>query len=123
MAEPAPGGGVILIAGTVEVDPARRDEALAAAQPLLEPTRAQPGCEAYEWSADPQVPGRIHVFERWRSADDLAAHFAGPYYRAMLETIGAHGLVGAEVAKYRVDRSEPVYDRTGVPRADFSEPD
>jgi quinol monooxygenase YgiN len=109
----------ILIAGTVDVDPEQREAALAAAEPLLEPTRAQPGCIAYLWAADPAVPGRILVYERWSGRDELAAHFAGPWYRRMLETIGRHGLRGADVAKFEVARSEPVYDSSGAPRADF----
>ena len=109
----------IIIAGTVDVDPAQRDAALEAARPLLEPTRAQPGCIAYMWTAEPAVPGRILVYERWAGTDELAAHLAGPWYRDMFETIGRYGLRGADVAKFEVARSEPVYDPSGKPRADF----
>jgi quinol monooxygenase YgiN len=110
---------VILVAGTVELDPARREAALAAAAPLLGPTRAQRGCLAYVWSADPVEPGRVHVFEAWADEGALAAHFAGPWYAKMLAALGAHGLRGADVAKYRSDLREPVYDPAGRPRADF----
>ena len=37
----------------------------------------------------------------------------------MRDTIGAYGLRGADVLKYRMELAEPVYDPTGVPRADF----
>jgi hypothetical protein len=37
----------------------------------------------------------------------------------MLEVLGRGGLRSADVAKYRIDRSEPVYDAMGRPRADF----
>ncbi len=110
---------IILIAGTVDVDPQKRDAALEAGCPHMEATRAQKGCLDYVWSADLLVPGRIYVFERWESQEDLAAHFSGPHYLAMRDTIGAHGLRGADVSKYRIDLSEPVYDETGTPRADF----
>ena len=110
---------IILIAGTVDVDPQKRDAALEAGSPHMEATRAQKGCLDYVWSADLLVPGRIYVFERWESQEDLAAHFSGPHYLAMRDTIGAHGLRGADVSKYRIDLSEPVYDETGTPRADF----
>lgn len=110
---------IILIAGTVDVDPQKRDAALEAGCPHMEATRAQKGCLDYVWSADLLVPGRIYVFERWESQEDLAAHLSGPHYLAMRDTIGAHGLRGADVSKYRIDLSEPVYDETGTPRADF----
>jgi quinol monooxygenase YgiN len=112
-------GGMILIAGTVDVDPERREAALAAGRPHMEATRGWPGCLDYLWSADPLVPGRIYVYERWSDRESLAAHFAGPHYRAMRDTIAAHGIRGVAVLKYRAGRSEPVYDPSGTPRADF----
>ena len=115
---------MIIIAGTVDVDPARRDAALEAGKPHMEATRAQKGCVDYTWSADGLMAGRIYVFERWESQNDLAAHFAGPHYLAMRDTIAAHGLRGADVLKYRIGHAEPVYDPSGKPRADFfTEPD
>lgn len=110
---------MILIAGTVDVDPERRDAALVAGRPHMQATRAQKGCIDYVWSADLLVPGRIYVYERWASEEDLAAHFAGPHYLAMRDTMGAHGLRGADVFKYRVSLFEPVYDAEGKARADF----
>jgi quinol monooxygenase YgiN len=110
---------VIVVAGTVEFDPERRDAALRAASELFAPTRAQPGCLDYVWCADPSSPSRVYVYERWRDTPAFAAHLAGPWYRGMLEVLGRHGVRGASVAKYRVDKSEPVYDPTGKPRADF----
>lgn len=111
---------MIVIAGSVDFDPARRDDALRAAIPLLAPTRAQRGCLAYAWSADPAEPGRVHVFEAWADEPALAAHFEGPWYKGMLGVLGQHGVRGADVAKYRVDAREPVYDASGRPRADFT---
>jgi quinol monooxygenase YgiN len=110
---------MILIAGTVTVDPERRDEAIVAACPHMVDTRAQEGCIDYVWSADPLVPGRIYVFERWENQAALEAHFKGPYYLAMRNTIASFGLTGADVLKYRPEISEQVYDSTGTPRADF----
>ncbi len=110
---------MILIAGTVDVDPTRREAALEAGQPHIEATRAWPGCIDYVWSADLLVPGRIYVYERWESEETLASHFAGPHYLAMRNTIAAHGMHAADVSKYRIDLSEPVYDPTGTPRADY----
>jgi len=110
---------MIIIAGVVEVDPEQREAALEAARPLLEPTREQSGCLDYVWSADPAVPGRIYVFERWEDRDSLAAHFAGPWYPAMLKAISSHGLKSADVYKYRPEVQEPVYGKDGKPKADF----
>jgi hypothetical protein len=37
----------------------------------------------------------------------------------MRNTIGAHGLRAADVLKYEIGRSGPVYDAQMKPRADF----
>jgi quinol monooxygenase YgiN len=110
---------MIIIAGTVDVDPEQRGEALVAGRPHMEATRAQAGCLDYTWTADELTPGRIYVFERWESQADLQAHFEGPHYLAMRNTIASFGLVRADVLKYRPEISEPVYDSTGKARADF----
>ena len=110
---------MIIIAGTMELEPTTIDEALAAAQPHIDSALTQAGCEAYTWSADLNSRGRLEVFERWTSEAELAAHFVGPHYLAMLKTLGGFGLKSADVSKYRVDHREPVYDEKNVPRADF----
>lgn len=109
----------IIIAGTIQLDPERRDAAVAAAEPYIAGARSQPGCLEYSFCADSTRPGTIVVLERWADAEALRAHFAGPHYRAMRDHLGNSGLLGADVAKHRVDLSEPVYDPTGVPRPDF----
>ena len=114
---------MIIIAGAVTGDPARREAALDAGRRLMEETRQLKGCRDYVWSADPAVSNRIYVYERWDSEPDLAAHLAGPLYIAMRDTIAAHGLRGADVAKFEIGRSGAVYDSKGRPRADFFEGD
>ena len=110
---------MIILAGTVDVDPEKRTAALIAGRPHVEATRAQKGCIDYAWTEDQLLPGRICVFERWESEQALETHFEGPHYQAMLQTIAAHGIRGIDVAKYRIALSEPVYDPQGKPRADF----
>lgn len=110
---------MIVIAGTIEIDPEKREAALQGAQPFIDGALSQKGCEAYTWAADLNAPGRVEVFERWTSEQDLAAHFEGEHYKNMLVHMGAHGLRSADVSKYRVDLREPVYGPDNKPRADF----
>ncbi len=110
---------VTLITGWLDVEPDKLEAALVAGLPHVKATRAQKGCLDYNWSADPLTPGRIYVYERWETHEDLALHFKGPHYLAMRDTIGAHGMVASDVAKFRIDLMEPVYDPQGRPRADF----
>ena len=112
---------MIIIAGTIDLaDASRRDEALQLAAVLQKKTRdEEPGCQAYVFSADPCVPGRICVYELWQDEASLAAHFRHANYLSMREALGRIGLKGADNSKYRVDLREPVYDATFTPRADF----
>ena len=109
----------IVIAGFVDIDPARRDEALRGAEPFIAGALTQVGCVHYAWTADVLTPGRIYVFEEWTTQEALAAHLAGPHYRSMLGHMSQFAITNAVTKKYRVDLSEPVYDSTGTPRADF----
>lgn len=112
---------MIIIAGTIDLaDPSQRDQAMQTASTLQQKTRdEEPGCRAYVFSPDPCVAGRICVYELWQDEASLAAHFQHPNYLNMRSALGQIGLKGADNRKYRVDLSEPVYDSTMTPRADF----
>lgn len=109
----------ILINGTVDFEPADAENAVREAAELMAATRTQDGCRHYVWSLDPAVPGRVYVYENWESEESLAAHLAGPYYRDMLTLLSGFGIKASETLKYRIDVAGPIYDETGVPRADF----
>ncbi|MBI1250907.1 MAG: antibiotic biosynthesis monooxygenase [Alphaproteobacteria bacterium] len=109
----------IVVAGVVDVDPGRRDDALRGAKPWVDGALSQRGCVRYSWTADLNLPGRIDVFEEWTDQEAFAAHLAGPQYRGMLGHMQGFEIKNAVTKKYRVDLTEPVYDPTGVPRADF----
>ena len=70
---PAPSGlrGMIIVAGSVTVDPADRTAYLAGCVPVVEAARQAPGCLDFALSADLVDDGRINVFERWESAETL----------------------------------------------------
>lgn len=111
---------MIIIAGTIDVDPEQFEDCLAASTPLQKATRDdEPGCLAYCFAPDPVVTGRIQVYELWTDQEALAAHFLHPNYLNMRTTLGQFGLRGADTKKFRVTHSEPVYDATHTPRADF----
>jgi quinol monooxygenase YgiN len=109
----------LLVSGWVDVPADKRDAALEGAAPLVREALAETGCVHYAWTLDPLTPGRIRIFEEWIQAADFAAHLAGPAYQGMLAHLGGIGILAAVTEKHRVDLSEPVYDTTGIPRADF----
>jgi quinol monooxygenase YgiN len=64
---------VLIVAGHLLVAPERRDDYLALASEASRLARQSPGCLEFVQAADPLEPGRILVFERWRSEADLLA--------------------------------------------------
>ena len=112
---------MIIIAGTIDFkDNETRELAVQQSGALQEATRLdEPGCEAYYFGPDPLADNRIQVYELWTDEQALGAHFQHPNYRAMLALISELGIVATSTAKFRCDLSEPVYDETFTPRADF----
>src|ERR1700691_5112099 len=111
----------ILIVGTIEVEPQRRGALLEAIRPYVAATRAEePGCLDYAFTADTVDDDRIVVLERWADEETLAAHFIHPNMAAPKPRLHANGAGPSPIAKYRVDRTEPVRDAEGRYRADFA---
>jgi quinol monooxygenase YgiN len=109
----------IVVAGEVDLPAESRDTALAGARKWIEAALAEHGCRHYAWTADPHDPRRIHVFEEWDCAEDLAAHLRGPAYLGMLGHLSSFSILAADTRKYRVDLVEPVYGADGVASATF----
>jgi len=86
---------MILIAGTISLDPDKVDEALAAIVPLMAATHAEDGCIDYVLSADPAEAGKIRIFEKWASDEALGAHMTAPHmgdFQKALKTVGVTGM-------------------------------
>jgi quinol monooxygenase YgiN len=67
----------IIVAGALYVDPEQREAFLEARVPILAHAREAPGCLDFALSPDLLDPGRVMVYERWRSREDLLAYRAG----------------------------------------------
>lgn len=109
----------VVISGEIDMASGVRERTLQDAKPLIDAALSETGCVHYAWTADPELPDRIHVFEHWRAEADLAAHLVGKPYLNMAGHLAASGIIHAVTRKYRVDLIEPVYDPDGRPRADF----
>jgi quinol monooxygenase YgiN len=109
----------IVIAAQIDIDAARREEALTSGKKWIDGALTQDGCLRYDWSADGNRLARINVFEEWASEQALARHFAGPQYAGMRDHIGRYGIINAQSAKYRIDAEAAVYDASGKPTENF----
>ncbi|GLY21817.1 antibiotic biosynthesis monooxygenase family protein [Micromonospora sp. NBRC 101691] len=64
---------MLIIAGTLHVDPAARDDYLAGCRSVVDAARAADGCLDFALTADLLDPSRINVYERWVSDEQLLA--------------------------------------------------
>lgn len=88
---------MVIVAGQIFVEPARRERYLADCVSVVEQARRAPGCLDFSLSADLVDPGRVNVFERWESQDAVATfRGSGPS-----EEQGAT-MLAASVAEYDV---------------------
>jgi quinol monooxygenase YgiN len=74
------------IVGVVDVRPAegRADAVLAAVRACTTATHEEPGCLLYALHRDNADPTTLVLLERWRSQEDLDAHFATPHVAKLL---------------------------------------
>jgi quinol monooxygenase YgiN len=88
---------VVIVAGSIQVDPAERERYLAGCVAVVEQARAAEGCLDFAISADLVDAGRINVFERWATQEAVEAfRGSGPS--------GEQGaaMLSAEVAEFDV---------------------
>lgn len=99
---------MLVIAGTISLDPSRRDAAIAAALEMMEETRKEEGCLSYTFSADLADPGGFRIFEEWESQAALDAHFASPHMARFQAAIGGLGIREMDVKRYEVGKVGPL---------------
>jgi quinol monooxygenase YgiN len=98
----------VIVAGWYFVEPEKRDEVVASFKDLTLRARSAAGCLDLAITADPVAPGRINLFELWRSEEDLRA------WRAVAKPPkNVARMRGIKVQKHVVQSSGPPF---GGPR-------
>lgn len=101
---------MIVVAGTLPINPAKRSEAEAACRSMSAACKSnEPGCQAYEFSWDITETDTLRIFEVYTSADDLASHMQTEHFKAFGGQLG--GLLGGApvLLKYEVSASGPLF--------------
>jgi quinol monooxygenase YgiN len=99
---------MIVIAGQIQLDPAKREPAIAAAREMMEETRKEEGCISYTFSADLDDPGRFRIFEEWQDDAALGAHFGSPHMARFQQAMGGFGIREMAVQRYEVSKVGPI---------------
>jgi quinol monooxygenase YgiN len=96
---------MLIVAGTIDVEPARREEYLASRKEAILRSRGEKGCIEYSFAADSLDPGRVRLFEIWASSEDLEAH------RVTMRTAQASSptiqVLARDITEYGITSTEP----------------
>jgi quinol monooxygenase YgiN len=98
---------MIVVAGTMRVDPARRDHFLEVVRPVVESTRAEPGNVQYRYCLDSEDPTIFLIFEEWQSEEAFQAHFATAHMQTFLAALPTLGITDGDVHRYDVASKTP----------------
>jgi quinol monooxygenase YgiN len=69
----------VVVVAILTVKEGKREEAIAGITPVIEETHKEPGCISYALHQDNSDPDTLVLVERWKSQEDLDAHFTMPY--------------------------------------------
>lgn len=123
MPEPAaPSGGVpddrpVVVAGWIDYEPADRDAALRAFSAVVAASREEPGCIDYAFAPDPDLPGRVRVFEHWVSDAALTEHLTLPHVTELRSATAGLTRTGREITHHTVAVSRPMGSASAPPTA------
>jgi quinol monooxygenase YgiN len=95
---------MLIIAGWLSVPPEDRDTYVANHEDLIRRSRRALGCLDLAISADPVDPGRVNMFERWESEEQLNAWRAAADPPAQFTEI-----LDADVQKHEISKSGPPF--------------
>ena len=99
---------MLVVAGTIQLDPTHRPAAEVAFDRMRAATLAEEGCLSYQAYLDRADGGTVFIFEKWRSQADLDAHFATPHMAEFGAALASCGVAGMDVKKYVVSSEGPV---------------
>ena len=100
---------MIIIAGTITFDPAKRDALETGFGAMQAETLQEAGCHAYEIYNSRSDDGTVLVFEKWDSEEALGAHMVSPHMAAFGAVMGTIGIKGIDIKKYSGATEGPLH--------------
>jgi len=101
-------GPEVVVAGWIDFDPADRDAALEAFAVVVAASRAEPGCVDYAFTPDPDLPGRVRVFEHWVSDAALTEHLTLPHVQSLRGALAGLTRTGRRMTHHTIAVSRPM---------------
>ena len=99
---------MLVIMGTVRIDPDRLDDARPAMERMIAASNAEPGCLDYAYAQDLLDPGLIHISERWTDRAALKAHSQSPHMGEWRKAISKVGVVERNLRLFETGEGEAI---------------
>ena len=99
---------MLVIGGTIRIDPAKRAAAIAAAKEVMEETRKEEGCISYTLASDLAEDDLFVLFEEWESQAALDRHFATPHLAKFQSQMAGFGVKELKVKRFEVASATPI---------------
>jgi quinol monooxygenase YgiN len=99
---------MLAISARIELAPENAVAYVAAAQKIIEPTHAEPGCLLYSFAIDVTHSNVIWVTEQWQDEDDLWAHLGMPHIVEFLAFCETVEIIDMNVIKFEVSAAGPL---------------
>src|SRR5262245_48602075 len=93
---------MIVVSGTITIDPANNGRMTEAVAALVPPTREEDGNSEYSYWLSQTEAGVWRVFEEWESEDALNAHMGSAHMATFIGAMGELGVSGVDIARYEV---------------------
>lgn len=98
----------VAVIGSLRFPPERIEEVLPHLRQLVESTRRQDGCIAYDVALDPFDPGLIRFSELWPDQQTLTRHLQAPHIEPWRTVARSCGLLQREFVAYDIVGSRTV---------------
>lgn len=102
----------VIVSGWIDFEPEHRAEALRHFSDVVAASREEPGCIDYAFSPDPDLPGRVRVFEHWTSDAALSEHLTLPHVLRLRDAIAPLTRTGRSMTHSTVAVSRPMGSAT-----------
>lgn len=99
---------MLLVAGSITVDPADVERLSEAAAAMMAATHQEPGNIEYVFSISVADPGNVQIFEIWETAEDLEKHFTLPHMATFQAVMAELTVTGRDIHRYEISSSEPL---------------
>ncbi len=99
---------MLVIAGSIRIETAIRDELISTAIEVVRELRKQAGCTLVALSADLEDPAVLHLFQKWESQEALLANLASPQIDAIRDHAGKLGVREMALLRYEIAWVRPI---------------